>query len=65
MAKQVKNHVCNFTNYVNKKNNIKQEIGEFKCNFCDKIFKTKTAVIAHEIRCKLNPNMKMWRVRSR
>ena len=32
----------------------------FICEFCNKEFKSKTSVIAHKIRCKLNPNMKFW-----
>ncbi len=32
----------------------------FICEFCKKEFKSKNSVIAHKVRCKLNPNMKFW-----
>ena len=38
---------------------------KYICEFCKKELKSKKSLIAHKIRCKLNPNMKFWNVRSR
>lgn len=31
------------------------------CQFCGKEYEKQNALIAHKIRCKLNPNMKFWK----
>lgn len=33
---------------------------KFECEFCKKICKSKNSLRCHEIRCKLNPNVKVW-----
>jgi predicted nucleic acid-binding Zn ribbon protein len=32
----------------------------FECEYCKKICKSKNSLRCHEIRCKLNPNVKVW-----
>lgn len=33
---------------------------KFECEYCKKICKSKNSLRCHEIRCKLNPNVKIW-----